>query len=217
MIRQMPKADDQRTKAHEDELVEDTVADEMHAATVVADDILPEDTAEPAEVEAEEEYLEETYTEPDAEADLAEDDIDDDTSDEAQDSDEAETSARVIEDPDDIRQVRRSLVENRKVLLPDIDELNTSLRMDNGGQDVDLRSSAFTEEDIANRNRFWLGLVTALMLFGILWALYLMGPAISDVFPAADPYVAAYRDMADSALDATANAWVPVVDWLESL
>jgi predicted Zn finger-like uncharacterized protein len=216
MIRQMPKAADLRAEAHEheDELVEDTVADEVHAATVVADDILPEDAAELAEVEAEEEFLEEAHAEPDTETDLQEDDIDDDTSNEAE---EAEPSPTVIDDPDDIRQVRRSLVENRKVLLPDVDELNTSLRMENSGHGVDLRSSAFTEEDIANRNRFWLGLVTALMLFGILWALYLMGPAISDTFPAANPYVAAYRDMANSALDATAKAWVPVVDWLESL
>jgi predicted Zn finger-like uncharacterized protein len=217
MIRQMPKAADLRAEAHEDELVEDTVADEVHAATVVADDILPENAAELAEVEAEEEFLEEAHAGPDTETDLQEDDIDDDTSDEAEEADEAEPSPTVIDDPDDIRQVRRSLVENRKVLLPDVDELNTSLRMENSGHGVDLRSSAFTEEDIANRNRFWLGLVTALMLFGILWALYLMGPAISDTFPAADPYVVAYRDMANSALDATAKAWVPVVDWLESL
>lgn len=227
LIRQMPKAPELRADLHEDELVEDTVADELHAATVVADDILPEDdAADLAEIEAEEEYLEATYAEPDTETDfeesfeeedLEEEDTGADTVDDEQEADETEPSLTPIDDPNDIRQVRRSLVENRKVLLPDVEELNTSLRMDNGGQDVDLRSSAFSEEDIANRNRFWLGLVTALMLFGILWALYLMGPAISDTFPAADPYVAAFRDMADSALDATAKAWVPVVDWLESL
>lgn len=122
-----------------------------------------------------------------------------------------------VTDPDDIRHVRRSLVENRKVLLPDVEELNTSLRMDKPEARVDLRSSAFSDEDIANRNKFWLGLVTALMLFGIFSALYLMGPAISDVFPAADPYVAEYRHFVDKSLDVTAKALVPLVDWLEAL
>ncbi len=220
--RQMPKAPDLRADVHEDELVEDTVADELHAATVVADDVLPEDEADMAEFEAEEEYQEATYSRSDSETDfdetdLSEEDGDDDKADEEQEPEETEPALSAIDDPEDIRQVRRSLVENRKVLLPDVEELNTSLRMDSGEHDVDLRSSAFSEDDAANRSRFWLGLVTALMLFGILWALYLMGPAISDTFPSADPYVAAFRDMADSALDATARAWVPVVDWLESL
>ncbi len=208
-IRHMPKVADLRAVADEDD-----GAEEALTATKTADDILPEDDAGELTVpEAEDTALEETLAAADAE-----EDSDAGTADEEQEADETEPALTPITDPDDIRQVRLSLVENRKVLLPDVDELNTSLRMENGGRDVDLRSSAFSEEDAAaNRNRFWLGLVTALMLFGILSALYLMGPAISDTFPAADPYVAAYRDMADSALGATANAWVPVVDWLESL
>lgn len=207
-IRQMPKVADLRAVADEDD-----GAEEALTATKTDDDILPEDDAGGLTVpKAEDTALEETLA-----ADDAEEDSDADTADEEQEADETEPSLSPITDPDDIRQVRLSLVENRKVLLPDVDELNTSLRMENGERDVDLRSSAFSEEDAANRNRFWLGLVTELMLFGILSALYLMGPAISDTFPAADPYVVAYRDMADSALGATARAWVPVVDWLESL
>ena len=206
-----------------EERYQDDIAAAEEPETDRAADIPPEDdieddaeegTEEEAVFGADTEAPEETRAAPDTEPDLAEDDGETETDEQP---DETAPSPAPIDDPDDIRQLRRSLVENRKVLLPDVDELNTSLRMENSSRDVDLRSSAFSEEDAANRSRFWLGLVTALMLFGIVSALYLMGPAISDAFPAADPYVAAFRDLADSALDATARAWVPVVDWLESL
>ncbi len=200
--------------AFEDEVatLEDEGSIDEDATAFDTDEWLPEDTDEASDIEADAEIharlAAETDTEEEPEAEPEQ---------EADTGPDEETLLAAAANPDDIQQVRRSLVENRKVLLPDVEELNTSLRMEKPESRVDLRSSAFSEEDIANRNRFWLGLVTALMLFGIMSALYLMGPAISDAFPAADPYVAEFRSFVDMALDVTAKALEPVVDWLEAL
>jgi predicted Zn finger-like uncharacterized protein len=115
------------------------------------------------------------------------------------------------------RRSRRSLVEDRKVLLPDVDELNTSLRMDSREREKNLRASAFEDDANAGRSKFWLGLVTALVLFGVVWVLYLLGPAIVETVPASAPVIDAFRTGVETILDVTSGAWDPVISWLESL
>ena len=106
---------------------------------------------------------------------------------------------------------RKSLVEDRKVLLPDVDALNTSLRMDSREREKNLRSSAFEMDAKTKRSKFWLGLVTAMVLFGLIWAIYLLGPAISETIPALAPVIEAYRSALEAALASVSGLWTPAL------
>lgn len=116
-----------------------------------------------------------------------------------------------------MRQSRKSLVEDRKVLLPDVDELNTSLRMDSREREKHLRANAFEDDGSQDRSKFWLGLVTALVLFGIVWVLYLLGPAIKETMPASAPLVDGFRLGVDRIMALMSGLWDPLISWLETL
>ncbi len=140
-----------------------------------------------------------------------------DTDDEEAGEEGDDKGGEETEDTAGLLRARRSLVEDRKVLLPDVDALSTSLRMDSREREKHLRANAFENNLNEGRNKFWLGLVTVLVLFGIVWVLYLLGPALAETVPASAPLVDAFRSGVDRIIALTSGLWDPVITWLETL
>lgn len=92
---------------------------------------------------------------------------------------------------------------SRRGLLPDIEEINSTLTS------TGERNAADTIEDVVqearSRRGFRFGFMTVLLVVGAMMVLYLFAPQISNAVPAARPALTGYLDWANGVLD-TINA-----------
>jgi len=91
-------------------------------------------------------------------------------------------------------------ISSRRDLLPDIEEINSTLRNDddraeNGESDVHLDGPTTKKR----KRGFRRGLVMVLLLFVFLAALYIYAPQIAQAVPQVDPYLSAYVSSVDQA------------------
>lgn len=110
---------------------------------------------------------------------------------------------------------------SRRDLLPDIEEINSTLRPDDdhfGASDPDLDDDVLTEEQIAKtaarKRGFRLGLSLMVMIAAALVALYFFAPALGQMVPALKAPLMGYVSTVDGlriALDQWAGG---IVDWL---
>lgn len=84
---------------------------------------------------------------------------------------------------------------SRKDLLPDIEEINSSLRSNAERGD----SVAAEEEHIERRRGFRFGFSTILAIFALLAALYIFAPKIIEMVPQTEGVLTGYVDMVDNA------------------
>lgn len=106
---------------------------------------------------------------------------------------------------------------SRRDLLPDIDEINSTLRSTS-----DRRSTAAQMQDIdpkvlegRGRGGFWGGFIIIVVLVAVLFGIYVYAPQIARAVPAADPYLNTYVTSVDNGrvwLDARFN---DLLAWLE--
>ncbi|PQV56153.1 putative Zn finger-like uncharacterized protein [Defluviimonas denitrificans] len=120
----------------------------------------------------------------------------------AQDDDAPEVEDEVYDPENEDSVVSRAA---RKELLPDIEEINSSLRAtsDRGGEAASVDAPATLRR---RRSGFRMGFVTAIVIAVILLLVYAFAPAISSAVPAASGAMEAYVagvDGARSWLDAT--------------
>ena len=120
----------------------------------------------------------------------------------AQDDDAPEIEDEVYDPENEDSVVSRAA---RKELLPDIEEINSSLRAtsDRGGEAASVDAPATLRR---RRSGFRMGFVTAIVIAVILLLVYAFAPAISSAVPAASGAMEAYVagvDGARSWLDAT--------------
>ncbi|UMA65081.1 zinc-ribbon domain-containing protein [Roseivivax marinus] len=106
----------------------------------------------------------------------------------------------VLDDPEDTPP-QESQPGSRRDLLPDIDEINQTLRSseERGPVETPQGRMAAEEEATAQRGGFSRGFLTVLLVGAALIAAYVFAPAISDALPAAaeplEGYVAAVNDL----------------------
>lgn len=105
-------------------------------------------------------------------------------------------------DEDDDAIVSRA---SRRELLPDIEEINSTLRAtsDRGGEAASVDAPETLRR---RRSGFRMGFSTSLLIAALLLLLYVMAPVIADKVPASAPAMTAYVGVIDSArawLDAT--------------
>ncbi len=120
----------------------------------------------------------------------------------AQDDDAPEIEDEVYDPENEDSVVSRAA---RKELLPDIEEINSSLRAtsDRGGEAASVDAPATLRR---RRSGFRMGFITAIVIAVILLLVYAFAPAISSAVPAASGAMEAYVagvDGARSWLDAT--------------
>lgn len=105
-------------------------------------------------------------------------------------------------DEDDAAVVSRA---SRRELLPDIEEINSTLRAtsDRGGEAASVDAPETLRR---RRSGFRMGFSTSLLIAALLLLLYVLAPAIAEKVPASAPAMTAYVGLIDSArawLDAT--------------
>lgn len=84
---------------------------------------------------------------------------------------------------------------SRRELLPDIEEINSSLRSD---AERDTPATAAVETTTKNRSGFRWGFFGVLFILAILTAFYVFAPQIIEQVPAVEPTLTSYVDMVDS-------------------
>lgn len=116
----------------------------------------------------------------------------------SQDDDAADRVARVRggeDDPDDDSLASRS---SRRELLPDIEEINSTLRATSERGD---EPASFDAPETMRRRRsgFRLGFSTSLLVAVLLLVVYLLAPLVSESVPALEPAMSSYVSVIDAA------------------
>lgn len=91
---------------------------------------------------------------------------------------------------------------SRRDLLPDIDEINSSLRATNERRPAEAMDHALPGEmpkvEVQPaKGGFGRGFTLSLLVFAVLWALYAFAPQIVQRVPAAEPVLVSYVDLVD--------------------
>lgn len=89
---------------------------------------------------------------------------------------------------------------SRRELLPDIEEINSSLRSES---ERDTPAAAAPELAAKKRSSFRKGFFGVLLILAILTAIYVFAPQISDALPAAKPTLDRYVEIVD-----TGRLWI---------
>lgn len=110
---------------------------------------------------------------------------------------------------------------SRRELLPDIEEINQTLRASSERRSMETpQGRAVVEEEAeAERSSFSNGFRLVLALAILAVALYLLAPTIADVFPGLEPVMAAYVAKIDAArlwLDGQVTALLQMLDGMSS-
>lgn len=86
----------------------------------------------------------------------------------------------------------------RRDLLPDIEEINSTLRSTNERKhDLDAPVSSDPVEERAHRSGFRIGFVLIVLLATLGFVAYAQAPRILSLYPAAEPYVTPYTQTVD--------------------
>ncbi|WP_299698608.1 zinc-ribbon domain-containing protein [uncultured Tateyamaria sp.] len=114
--------------------------------------------------------------------------------------------------------VTAAAIGSRRDLLPDIEEINSTLRSTGDRQTAPTADTATDPAEVAPRkSSFRRGFTLMILLAVILGAIYVFAPDIARAVPQADPFLSAYVAQVDSArvwLDGQVEAGLT---WLDNL
>ena len=118
--------------------------------------------------------------------------------------------------PDGTDSAIAQALASRRDLLPDVEEISSSLRSDSdrgadGRNDVD----GYLEEE-ADKRGFGRGFALVILLAVILAGIYIMAPKITQSVPAAGPVVSNYVAFVDKGRDALGMRVKGILDWLDA-
>lgn len=104
---------------------------------------------------------------------------------------------------------------SRKEMLPDIEEINSTLRAttDRSNTDVDYAEEA----SAAPRRGFWGGFVTIMAVVAVLALIYAFAPQIARTLPWVDPLLSQYVAVADNLRNWLNENLASVSAWLETV
>ncbi|MBW4709701.1 zinc-ribbon domain-containing protein [Roseobacter sp. YSTF-M11] len=143
---------------------------------------------------------------------------------EAEGSDEARKRAREArdrmarmrgEDPADVPLETAAAIGSRRDLLPDIEEINSTLRS-NSDRSPGEDPGQTAQIEVREKRSFGRGFMLMVILALILAVLYVYAPKLADTVPQADPWISAYVGAVDQGrmwLDAQVEG---VLNWLDA-
>jgi predicted Zn finger-like uncharacterized protein len=88
----------------------------------------------------------------------------------------------------------------RRDLLPDIEEINSTLRATSDRPDEAQFEDIYDDDEPNQRGRFSMGFGIVILMGAILFALYIFAPSIRLMVPGAQPYIDGYVMFADGLL-----------------
>ena len=108
---------------------------------------------------------------------------------------------------------------SRRALLPDIEEINSTLRTDKDRNraDVDVHGAAAAPKPKKQKRSFRRGFVVALLIFAIGALLYVYAPQIAQSVPQVDPYLSAYVGWVDQMRALLDTQVARLVSWLDGV
>lgn len=110
-------------------------------------------------------------------------------------------------------------VSSRRALLPDIEEINSTLRKDDDRSAGDAHVHGAVDNGLkSNRRRgFWLGFLVILAIATVLALVYTNAPKLAQMAPQTDPYLSSFVTWVDQTR-VTLNGHVKnLLTWLESI
>jgi predicted Zn finger-like uncharacterized protein len=108
-------------------------------------------------------------------------------------------------------------IGSRRDLLPDIEEINSTLRSTSDRQSgTPADPSPQTDDTPVRRSGFRRGFSLMVLLAVILWALYVFAPQIAQAVPQVDPYLSAFVAQIDTARSWLDGHVVRLLTWLDA-
>ena len=109
---------------------------------------------------------------------------------------------------------------SRRDLLPDIEEINSTLRSSGdrqagaSGPSGDAHAAA---APVPSKSGFRRGFTLMILLAVILGAIYVMAPQIAQAVPQVDPYLSSYVDVVDTARACLVGQVTSLLTWLDAV
>ena len=105
-------------------------------------------------------------------------------------------------------------VGSRRDLLPDIEEINSTLR---SASDRNSPEMVLAESELGGESRggFWTGFLLIVTVMAILLGLYLFAPQIARAVPQSDPFLTNYVTRADAVRGWLNTSLLGALEWLE--
>ncbi|WP_158234137.1 zinc-ribbon domain-containing protein [Oceaniglobus indicus] len=113
--------------------------------------------------------------------------------------------------------IAAALSGSRGELLPDIEEINSTLTATSDRHSTAESDDGGDDPDTSGRSAFRIGFLGVLCVLAVLALLYVFGPSLAQAVPALAPAVGAYLDMANGVLDGLQAGMGSVVDQLNGL
>ena len=109
---------------------------------------------------------------------------------------------------------------SRRDLLPDIEEINSTLRSSGDRQSgaANPATDAYTDQvDVPPKSGFRRGFVVMILLAVILGAVYIFAPEIAQAVPQVDPYLSNYVALVDSGRSWLDGHVTSLLTWLDAV
>ncbi|WP_157937725.1 zinc-ribbon domain-containing protein [Oceaniglobus roseus] len=106
---------------------------------------------------------------------------------------------------------------SRRELLPDIEEINSTLTATSDRQQAGPEHDDSETEDLERRSGFRIGFFAVLGVFVVLTLLYVFGPRLAQAVPAAAPTINGYLLWASGVLDSVDSGLNGTIDSLNAL
>ncbi len=113
--------------------------------------------------------------------------------------------------------VNAAAISSRRDLLPDIEEINSTLRTENGRAGADDQAEIEAPTAKRKKRSFRNGFLLVLLVFVVLALIYVFAPQLAQQVPGVDPFLSAYVAWVDGLrlwLDGYAQG---VLRWLDNL
>ena len=122
-------------------------------------------------------------------------------------------------DPATDKEAAAAAGRSRRELLPDIDEINSTLRSDSSKSRPETEKQVQMEESAPRQKRssFRSGFAISLLIFAIGALVYVYAPQIAQSLPQADPYLSAYVAWVDGLRVALDRQVTTAVEWLDGV
>ncbi len=107
-------------------------------------------------------------------------------------------------------------VNSRRELLPDIEEINSTLR---SAEDRDVAGGGISPDApirIRKKRSFRRGFVVSMAVFAAAVLLYVFAPQIAETFPQADPWISSYVTWVDNQRVWLNGHMATLLEWLEA-
>ena len=129
----------------------------------------------------------------------------------------ARMRGQVADDPDPAEAAATAALGSRRDLLPDIEEINSSLRSASDRQaDVD-DGEGYAEAEISRqRGGFRRGFTLTILMAVILAVIYILAPKISQTVPQAEPALTSYVVLVDNGRVVLDGYVATLLEWLDA-